>query len=99
MTFALYGRPAAFKTNATGTVGTGGRNQLRDPGLWNFDYSLFKTFPVRERLKLQFRGELFNAFNHTNLGSPSASVVAINFGQINTARSPRIVQLALRLLF
>jgi hypothetical protein len=90
---------AAFRTNAIGTVGTGGRNQLRDPGMWNVDYSLFKSFPIREQLTLQFRGELFNAFNHANLGSPVAAVNNVNFGRINSASSPRIVQLALRLAF
>ena len=96
---AQWFNPAAFRTNALGTIGTGGRNQLRDPGLWNLDYSLFKTFPVYERVSLQFRGELFNALNHTNLLSPVASVNNVNFGRINAARSPRIVQLALRLSF
>jgi hypothetical protein len=91
--------PAAFRANAVGTIGTGGRNQLRDPGLWNLDYSLFKSFPVTERVKLQFRGELFNAFNHTNLGAAVAAFNSPNFGRINSARAPRIVQLALRLSF
>ena len=67
--------------------------------MWNLDYSLFKTFPVYERVSLQFRGELFNAFNHANLLSPVASVNNVNFGRITAARSPRIVQLALRLSF
>jgi hypothetical protein len=91
--------PAAFRSAATGTFGTGGRNQLRDPGLWNFDYSLFKTFSVHESMKLQLRCELFNALNHANLGSPSTSVASVNFGQITSARSPRIMQLALRFFF
>jgi len=47
---------AAFKVNAVGTIGTGRRNQLRAPGLWNVDYSAFKEFGVWERVKLQFRG-------------------------------------------
>ena len=36
--------PAAFRVNAVGTIGTGRRNQLRGPGLWNIDYGLFKNF-------------------------------------------------------
>ena len=90
---------AAFRTNSVGTIGTGGRNQLRDPGLWNFDYSLFKSFAIREQVRLQFRGELFNAFNHVNPGAAVASVNSVNFGRITSARDPRIAQLALRLSF
>jgi hypothetical protein len=96
---ARWFNTAAFKTNALGTIGTGGRNQLRNPGMWNVDYSLFKSFPIRERLSFQFRGELFNAFNHANLGNPIAAVNNVNFGRINTAGDPRIMQLALRLAF
>jgi hypothetical protein len=89
----------AFKTNAVGTVGTGGRNQIRDPGRWNLDYSLFKAFPIRESLQLQFRAEAFNLLNHANLGAPVLSVNSPNFGAITSATSPRIMQLALRLAF
>jgi hypothetical protein len=69
---------SAFRVNALGTFGTGGRNQLSDPGLWNLDYSLFKSFAIRELAKLQFRGELFNAFNHVNLGTPVLSAISPN---------------------
>jgi hypothetical protein len=89
----------AFKVNAIGTVGTGGRNQLRDPGKWNVDYSLFKAFTLHEQLKLQFRAEAFNLFNHANLGSPNVTVNSPAFSRISTAGSPRIMQLALRLAF
>ena len=92
--------PAGFTRNATGMFGTGGRNQLRVPGVWNCDYSLFKNFALRERAKLQFRTELFNVFNHANLGAPNNSVLAgVNFGRITTARDPRIIQLSLKLTF
>ena len=91
---------AAFKANASGTNGTGGRNQLRQPGLWNLDYSLFKEFSFRERGKLQFRGEAFNVLNHANLGTPTAtSVSSSTFGRITTAKDPRIIQLGLKFLF
>src|ERR1035437_756428 len=91
---------AAFKANASGTTGTGGGNQLRQPGLWNLDYSLFKEFSFRERGKLQFRGEAFNVLNHANLGTPTAtSVSSSTFGRITTAKDPRIIQLGLKFLF
>jgi hypothetical protein len=50
--------------------GTLGRNSLRGPGYRNFDLALVKTTKVNERMKLQFRAEFFNAFNHPNFGSP-----------------------------
>ena len=89
----------AFTRNAIGTVGTGGRNQMRAPGRWNLDYSLFKGFALREKTTLQFRAEFFNVFNHANLGGAVVSVNNPNFGVINSSSSPRILQLALRLAF
>jgi outer membrane receptor protein involved in Fe transport len=43
------------------------RNQFFGPGAWSFDLSVTKTFPVTERLKLEFRAEGFNIFNHSNM--------------------------------
>jgi hypothetical protein len=90
---------AAFRTNAVGTSGTGGRNQVWGPGYWNLDYSLFKTFAPMERWKLQVRGEFFNILNHANLGPPQTVVTSPTFGQITTGSAPRIVQLGMKLVF
>ena len=43
------------------------RNQFRGPGIWNFDAGLYKNVKLSERYSIQFRGEMFNAFNHANL--------------------------------
>lgn len=88
-----------FATNAVGTIGTGRRGQLRAPGDWNLDYSVFKNFEVFETHKVQFRAELFNAFNHANLGQPTDTVNSPTFGVITSASAPRIVQLALKYIF
>jgi hypothetical protein len=90
---------SAFRTNAVGTIGNGGRNQLRGPGGWNLDYSLFKNFGFTERAKLQLRGEMFNLFNHTRLGNPVNSVTNPAFGSITSALDPKIVQLAAKIIF
>ncbi|MEO7650351.1 MAG: hypothetical protein ABIZ80_07770, partial [Bryobacteraceae bacterium] len=90
---------AVFRPNAIGTFGSGRRGQLRAPGLWNLDYSLFKTFSVVERLRVQLRGEFFNVFNHANLGAPGATFNSPTFGVITSASSPRIVQVALKIIF
>lgn len=44
-----------------------GRNTFRAPGTWNLDVGIYKTTAITERLKVQFRAEMFNALNHSNL--------------------------------
>lgn len=96
---AAWFNKSAFTVNAIGTIGTGRRNQLIAPGNWNVDYSLFKSLFIHENTALQLRGEFFNFFNHTRLGTPTSTVTSTLFGQITSAGDPRIVQLALRLRF
>jgi hypothetical protein len=90
---------SVFATNAVGTIGSARRGQLRSAGDWNIDYSLFKNFAIRENMRLQFRAEMFNVLNHANLGEPNITVNSPTFGVITTASSPRIIQLALKLIF
>jgi hypothetical protein len=54
---------------------------------------------VTEKVTLQARGEFFNLFNHANLGNPTTMVTSANFGRILSASSPRIAQLAMKLVF
>jgi hypothetical protein len=96
---AAWFNRSAFRTNAVGTIGTGGRNQLRGPGGWNLDYSLFKNFAFTERARLQIRGEMFNVFNHTRLGNPVNAFSSPQFASITSAFDPRIVQLAAKIVF
>jgi hypothetical protein len=63
------------------------------------DVSFSRSQPIRERLNLQFRGELFNAFNTPQFGDPDSSVTSTNFGAITSASGARQVQLGLRLSF
>jgi hypothetical protein len=90
---------AAFVLNREGTFGNAGRNILRGPGLWNFDWGLFKQIPVVEGHNLQFRAEFFNLFNHTTLGLPNNNLQSAAFGRITGAGSPRIIQFALKYVF
>jgi hypothetical protein len=53
-----------------GTFGTMGRNMFRDSGFKNLDLSLFKNFSVKERLRFQFRVEIFNLLNHPLFANP-----------------------------
>jgi Carboxypeptidase regulatory-like domain/TonB-dependent Receptor Plug Domain len=100
--------PAAFVLPAIGTFGNTTKGEFRGPGFWDWDMGVFKNFPIRENLAVQFRGELFNTFNHTNLmntdmgvssQNPVSTVTGAGFGNILAANDPRIIQLALKVVF
>ncbi len=90
---------AAFAQPALGALGNLGRNTERGPGVNNLDLALFKNFSVTGGVRLQFRLESFNAFNHTQFGNVSTNLTAPNFGVVTSARPARINQLGLKLLF
>ncbi|MGH9666368.1 MAG: hypothetical protein ACRD9L_18220, partial [Bryobacteraceae bacterium] len=94
-----YFNTAAFTANPVGTFGNAGRNILNGPGLANVDFGAIKSFDFTERYKAQLRAESFNLFNHADLANPNGSVSASNFGTITSAGSPRVLQLALKLMF
>jgi Carboxypeptidase regulatory-like domain len=66
--------PAAFATPAPGTFGNLPRNALKGPGFAQFDMVFNKRFPIRERMNVEFRTEIFNIFNHTNFANPAATL-------------------------
>jgi hypothetical protein len=59
--------------------GTSGRNILRRPGAVNLDLSVFRRFPIREELNLEFRAEASNATNTPHFNNPSANINGANF--------------------
>ena len=67
---------------AAGTFGNVARNSFFGPRTFNADASLNKNFHITERVGAQFRAELFNAFNHVNLGQPNGSVDSPTAGRI-----------------
>jgi hypothetical protein len=80
--------------------GNEGRNLLHGPGLFNIDYSLLKSFPIKERIHLQFRTEWFNIFNHPNFSNPAAVFGTGSFGNItSTTTDNREIQFGLKLFF
>jgi len=79
--------------------GDEGRNVVQGPGYANWDFSAFKNFHVTEGSELQFRGELFNFLNHTNLRLPDSDISSPTFGQIHSDLGPRVIQIALKFLF
>ena len=82
-----------------GIYGNMGRNVSNGPALINTDFTLMKDVFVREPLKAQFRGEFFNAFNQVVFNNPNTSVSSGSFGRITGARSGRVVQVALKLIW
>ena len=90
---------SVFSLPALGTFGNAGRSIVRAPGIFNSDLSFSKATALRENVGLQFRAEFFNIFNHTQWASVGASVGSSTFGQVVSARDPRITQLGLRLTF
>ena len=67
----LWFNPTAYGTPALYTFGSAGRNSLRGPNYFEADWSLGKNFRFTERVGLELRWEVFNAFNRTNLGLPN----------------------------
>ena len=96
---ALYDlNPAAFQNAPSGSFGDLGRNSFYGPRYVNFDFSLFKEFPVAEAQKVEFRTEFFNLFNHPNFNNPG-NTVGGGLGVISGANNPRYVQFALKYMF
>ena len=105
--------PAAFSSPPSTEVGNAPRNFVRGFGAWELDMAVRREFPIHERLKLQFRAEAFNVFNHPNFGTVNGLFDQNTFGEATAtlARSlgilsplyqtggPRSMQFALKLAF
>ncbi|HEY6343991.1 MAG TPA: carboxypeptidase regulatory-like domain-containing protein [Bryobacteraceae bacterium] len=102
--------PAAFATPALGTLSGTGRDNIPGPSFFNMNGALFRDFSIHERLSFEFRAEAFNLTNHLQPGISLPSLAAgasglgttfgtSTFGEITSAQDPRILQLALKLMF
>jgi hypothetical protein len=99
-TLARFFNPAAFSANATGTFGTVGRATLRGRANWNLDAAIFRSFSITERLKADLRLEAFNALNHARFNDPGTNLNnGTTFGVTTTALDPRIMQVAMKVVF
>lgn len=74
--------PAAFAIPQFGTLGNSSPGVIVGPGLANFDFGLFKYFPIRENVRLKLKMTATNFFNHPNLGNPNTDITSINAGRI-----------------
>jgi hypothetical protein len=81
-------------------IGNAGRGVLRGPGVNNWDLGIFKNVAITERLRLEFRYEMFNAWNHPQFNSPSTDLEdRTTFGKLTSAHDPRISQFVLKVSF
>jgi Carboxypeptidase regulatory-like domain len=102
-----YYDPRAFILPAPGTYGNLGRNTLNGPGLSEVDASLRKDTALSEHVNFQFRAEVFNLFNRTNLSTPNAVVFTSALGVPSstagaitaTSSTSRQIQFGAKILF
>ncbi len=107
-TLSEWFNPACFAQPAAGKLGNANRTPLSGPGFVNTDFSVIKHFVPREGMRVDFRAEFFNLFNHPQFGAPGYSGAGYGadlaspstFSNINyTVNNPRLVQFALKLAF
>ncbi len=109
-TFSRNLRTEVVRMPETGSIGQSERFPIRGPRNQNWDLTLFKNFRIRERMRVQFRWELYNAINSTQFSAidsaarfdtrdPARPQVNARFGEFTAASSPRTMQFALRFYF
>ncbi len=103
-TFTEQFNTGAFYAPANGVIGNAAPGIIQGPGQINSDISLAKTFSLTERFKLDFRSDFLNIFNHPQWTSISVSYPAdpntgIPFGQAESGREGRILQVSAKLHF
>ncbi len=99
---STYFNTTCFTAPAAFTYGNESRsdNQLRTPGIANYDFALFKDTSLTERAKLQLRIESFNLFNRTQFAPPNQVFGNAQFGQITAQQNqPRLLQVGGRVTF
>ena len=97
--YLILPNEAGFPFRASSNLGIGnlGRNTSREPGYWNVNASIFRSFTITEKLRLELRGEAFNAFNHVNYVEPSSTNINnANYGLITGAAPARQIQIGAR---
>ena len=94
-----YFNASQFSLEALGTFGSANRRFFIGPGLNNWDTALRKFVQFRDHYSVEFRAEFFNVMNHAQFYNPDGNFSAADFGEVGSARDPRIGQVALRFAF
>jgi hypothetical protein len=99
----LYFNPAAFVATPSYQFGNAPRflGNVRAPGTFNWDTLINRNINLRERISLDVRAELFNAFNNVQFAGPNTDISSSSFGHIylSQVNTPRQVQFSMRLKF
>jgi hypothetical protein len=82
-----------------GSFGTANRRFFHGPGFNNTDLGMSKMIPVTEAMHFEIRGEFFNIFNHTQFNNPSGDISTATFGNVTSARDPRIGQVSAKFVW
>lgn len=90
---------AAFSPAPQFTIGNSARNPVLGPGYKTLDLMAGKTFAITERVRTEFRAEVFNLTNTPPLGNPNGSFGTVGFGTIATALDPRVFEFVLKVHF
>jgi len=104
-TLSNYFNASCFSQPPAGELGNASRTPLSGPDFVNTDFSVMKHFALTERVRLDFRTEVFNLFNHPQFGAPGGNGVGADFNSptfnvVNyTVNNPRLIQFALKLAF
>lgn len=92
-----------FSQPTARTFGNLGRNSLQGPAFFGLDFSIFRNFQIKERIRIEFRAESFNVTNTAAFGNPNGDITSPNFGKITTTdgnlNGPRVIQLGLKVVF
>jgi hypothetical protein len=94
-----YFLPGSFAPETYAGFGTASRRFFHGPGILNTDFGLEKVTTITETIKVQFRAEFFNIFNHTQFNNPSGNFNSDTFGVVTSTRDPRIGQLSVKVLW
>jgi hypothetical protein len=94
-----YFNTALFSPEPLGQEGSSPRRFFGGPGINNWDIAIMKDTSIKEGINLEFRAELFNAFNHAQFNQVDGNVDDATFGDVTSVNAPRIMQVSLKLLF
>jgi hypothetical protein len=89
----------AFAQPAPNTFGNSPNGVLRGPGVHLTDLGVFKNFRITQQVRAQYRLEMFNAFNHTQLSGVGTTLGTPAFGTVTSAAEPRLIQMGIKLTF
>jgi hypothetical protein len=101
--------PTSFSSPATNVIGNTQRNQFRGPADFSDNISLFKSFPIKDRINFEIRGDAFNATNTPEFANPVTALgstlgrvtgtLGSGVGNVNGVGGPRVLQVAGKVTF